>query len=139
MKQKKAIEKKYQEEKTQLLDDIKSYENEKNKQDSLILKNIQEIKKKYESIVLIIEDKTSEKIAQVTENFKQSITKIEDQIHLDITNYEIQYKQLIETREIESTSHDTDYIDIKSHYNILNKTLNKQINILKHKKTLVMK
>ena len=139
IKQKKAIEKKYQEEKTQLLDDIKSYENEKNKQDSLILKNIQEIKKKYEAIVLTIEDKTSEKIAQVTENLKQSITKIEDQIHLDITNYEIQYKQLIETREIESTSHDTDYIDIKSHYNILNKTLNKQINILKHKKTLVMK
>ncbi len=139
MKQKKAIEKKYQEEKTQLLDDIKSYENEKNKQDSLILKNIQEIKKKYEAIVLTIEDKTSEKIAQVTENLKQSITKIEDQINQDITNYEIQYKQLLESREIESTSHDTDYIDIKSHYNILNKTLNKQINVLKHKKTLVMK
>lgn len=139
LKQKKAIEKKYQDEKTQLLDDIKSYENEKNKQDSLIIKNIQEIKKKYEAIVLTIEDKTAEKISKVTENLKESITKIEDQIHLDITNYEIQYKQLIESREKESTSHDTDYIDIKSHYNILNKTLNKQINVLKHKKTLVMK
>lgn len=139
MKQKKSIEKKYQEEKNQLLDDIKSYENEKNKQDSLILKNIQEIKKKYESIVLKIEDQAKSEITQITDTLNQSINKIEDQIALAKANFEIQYQQLMETRVKDSTSHDTDYIDIKSHYNILNKTLNKQINVLKNKKSHVLK
>lgn len=139
IKQKKSIEKKYQEEKIQLIDDIKSYENEKNKQDSLISKNIQEIKKKYEMNVLKIEDNAKIKISEITESLNQSIKKIEDQIALAKTNFDVQYKQLMETREKDSTSHDTDYIDIKSHYNILNKTLNKQITLLKNKKSHVLK
>lgn len=139
IKQKKSIEKKYQEEKNQLLDDIKSYENEKNKQDSLILKNIQEIKKKYETVVLKIENQAKNEITQITDTLNQSIKKIEDQIALAKSNFEIQYQQLMETRVKDSTSHDTDYIDIKSHYNILNKTLNKQINVLKNKKSHVLK
>ena len=134
IKQKKAIEKKYQDDKAQLIEDIKSYEHEKNKQDSLILKNTQDIKKRYETNVLKIEEKAAKKITEITTTLNDAIKNIEDQIAEANKTFDNDYQQLIQSREIESTSHDTDYIDIKSHYNILNKTLNKQINLLKNKK-----
>ena len=139
LQQKKVIEKKYQEDKQQLLNEIKSFENEKNKQNTSITRHIQEIKKHYETFVTKIEETTTSKIQEVTQNFKDQIIKIETLIS-ELQNTHSEYlQQLVQHREIESKAHDTDYIDIKSHYNILNITLNKQINLLKLKKIKVLK
>jgi hypothetical protein len=138
MKQKKDIEKKYQDEKQQLLNDIKSYENEKNKQDTSILRHIQDIKKQYETRVVAIETTTTLNIENVKHRFEDQIKKIQETI-IELQNkYEEKNLVLVQQRSKESTSHDTDYIDIKSHYNILNITLNKQINQLKLKKAQVL-
>lgn len=138
MDQKKSIEKKYQEDKQQLLEDIKSYENEKNKEDNIILKQIQHIKKTYENLVKDIETTTDQDIVETKKDYDEKIQSIQEDIHTRIQIHEKAYQQLIDHRDKESKSHDNDYIVIKSHYNVLNKSLNNQINVLKQKKTNVL-
>lgn len=139
IQQKKDIEKKYQDEKQHLLNDIKSYENEKSKQDSSILRHIQDIKKQYETLVVSIEKTATSNIENVKHRYQEQIKKIQA-IVIELKNIHHEKNlQHVQQREKESTSHDNDYIDIKSHYNILNITLNKQIHQLNLKKVQVLK
>lgn len=136
--QKKRIEKKYLEDKQQLLDDIKSYENEKHKEDDFILKQIQQIKKTYELQVKEIETTTNQEILDTKSDYDSKIQVIQDDINAQNDLHKQAYQKLLDHRDKESKSHDNDYIVIKSHYNVLNKSLNNQINILKQKKINVL-
>ena len=134
VKQKKEIELKYQEEKRQLNNDIKAYENEKNKHETIINKQISEIKKIYELKVLQIEQDSNIKENEAKTKYVGMIHTIQEDINAQEKEFDTLHTQYLKNRETESTSHDTDYIDIKSHYNIVNKTLNKYINSLKQKR-----
>lgn len=134
VKQKKDIELKYQEEKKQLNNDIKAYENEKNKNETIVNKQISEIKKIYELKVLQIEQDSNIKENEAKTKYDGIIHTIQEDINAQEKEFTTLHTQYLKNREKESTAHDTDYIDIKSHYNIVNKTLNKQINSLKQKR-----
>ena len=110
---------------------LKTYQNEMNKTLSAIQKAISMIKKNYLEAVQNIESAYEKAISSLESDYELERKGIENKINLLNETFKKENLNRLKHKEQASTSHDQDYINIKTYYNDLSKALNQQINALK--------
>lgn len=110
---------------------LKTYKNQMNKTLSVIQKSISMIKKNYSEAVQNIESTFKKAISSLQADYDIERNGIENKINSHNETFKKKNQDRLKHKEQSATSHDQDYINIKTYYNDLSKSLNQQINALK--------
>lgn len=110
---------------------IKTYQQNYNKTVSLVKKQSEAIKTDHMLHMDQIEFEKLQRIQLVTASFHERVIDIQTKKEALLAQYQERLTALKHVRHLQSKAHDDDYIMIKTHYNLLLKALNVNINELK--------